>query len=103
VVQIVKKLNARYVERDVAWRIATTGGDYRMVLEEGLESLRDEFFGRNREFKLNQSAIDVLAVVAYHQPATIQQIEKIRGKKSSGVLNRGLAPKPRSGRHRGTC
>lgn len=87
VAQIVKKLNARYADQDSAWRISTEGGNYRMVLEESLESFKDEYFGRNREFKLNQSAIDVLAVVAYHQPATAQQIDKIRGKKSGSVLS----------------
>ena len=87
VAQIVKKLNARYTEQDAAWRIASDDGNYRMVLDASLEPFRDEFFGRNREVKLNQSAIDVLAVVAYHQPATVQEIDKIRGKKSGSVLS----------------
>jgi len=87
VAQIVQKLNARYAAEDSAWRISTEGGNYQMVLEESLESFKDEYFGRNREFKLNQSAIDVLAVVAYHQPATAQQIDKIRGKNSGSVLS----------------
>ena len=87
VTQIVKKLNAGYVERNAAWRIATDKGNCQMVLHESLESFRDEFFGRNRQFKLNQSSIDVLAVVAYHQPATVQEIDKVRGKKSSSILN----------------
>ena len=87
VAQIVKKLNSRYTQQDAAWRIASDDGNYRMVLDASLEPFRDEFFGRNREVKLNQSAVDVLAVVAYHQPATLQEIDKIRGKKSSSVLN----------------
>lgn len=88
VAQIVKELNSRYTEQDAAWRIASDDGNYRMVLDASLESFRDEFFGRNREVKLNQSAVDVLAVVAYHQPATLQEIDQIRGKKSSSVLNK---------------
>ena len=85
--QIVKKLNTRYEEQDAAWRIATEKGDYRMVLHESLNKIQDEYFGRNREYKLNQTSIDVLAVVAYHQPASRQQIETIRGKNCGSVLN----------------
>ncbi len=87
VVQIVRKLNARYEEQNAAWRIATEKGNYRMVLHESLDSFKDEYFGRNREIKLNQAAIDVLAVVAYHQPASREDVDKARGKSSGSVLN----------------
>ena len=85
--QIVKKLNTRYETQDAAWRIQGEKGTYRMVLHESMDSFKDEYFGRNREIKLNQSAIDVLAVVAYHQPATKEQVEKIRGKNCGSILN----------------
>lgn len=87
VAQIVKQLNARYEEQNTAWRISTAKGDYRMVLHESLDSFKDDYFGRNREVKLNQSAIDVLAVVAYQQPTSREEIDKARGKSSNSVLN----------------
>ena len=58
-----------------------------MVLDDSLNAFRDDFYGRNREIKLNQSSNDVLAVVAYHQPATRDQIDSIRGKSSGSILN----------------
>ena len=37
--------------------------------------------------RLSQSVIDVLAVVAYNQPVTRDQVDKIRGRSSGSVLN----------------
>ena len=36
--------------------------------------------------KLSQPAIDVMAVVAYNQPLTREQVEKIRAKPSGNIL-----------------
>ena len=49
--------------------------------------MRDRFHGRIREARLSQAAIDVLAVVAYQQPLTAEQIGRLRGKPCSHVLS----------------
>ena len=46
-----------------------------MVLDPELIDFQQEFFGRNREVRLSQAAIEVMAVVAYNQPITREQIE----------------------------
>ena len=51
--------------------------------------LRDLFLGRIREARLSQAAIDILAIVAYHQPVTAAEIDRLRGK-PSGRLSRNL-------------
>ena len=50
-------------------------------------SLRDRFYGRVREARLSQAAVDVLAIVAYRQPVTAPQIAELRGKPSSRLLS----------------
>ena len=55
---------------------------------------RNRFLGRIRQARLSQAAIDVLAIVAYQQPLTAEQVHKQRGKPSGHVLaqlvHRGL-------------
>ena len=45
------------------------------------------FQGEIREAKLAQSAVDVLAIVAYHQPVTRQEVERIWQRPCSSVLS----------------
>ena len=56
------------------------------TLRDEYAPLRDKFYGRIKEARLSQAAVDVLAIVAYRQPLTRDQIDTLRGKPSSGVL-----------------
>ena len=87
VTKIVRELNARYEKENSAYRIESDGGVFKMILDPELLEFQQEFFGRNRKVRLSQSVIDVMAVVAYNQPCTKAQIEKIRSKPCGGVLS----------------
>jgi segregation and condensation protein B len=87
VTKAVKKLNARYESDDSAFRIQSDKGSLKMVLAESLNEFRQEFFGRNKQVRLSQTAIDVMAVVAYNQPVSREQVDKIRAKSSGSILN----------------
>ncbi|MEM9412725.1 MAG: SMC-Scp complex subunit ScpB [Planctomycetota bacterium] len=84
--KIVKELNRGYLKARTAYEIVFDNGNYQMQLRDELGDLQNQFFGRNRPAKLNQNAIDVLAVVAYHQPVSKSQVDKIRMKPSGSVL-----------------
>lgn len=86
VTKIVRELNERYEKEDAAYRIESDGGVFKMILNPKLLDFQQEFFGRNKKIRLSQTAIDVMAVVAYNQPATRKQIETIRRKPCGGVL-----------------
>ncbi len=86
VTKIVRELNAKYEQEDAAYRIESDGGVFKMILDPKLADFQREFFGRNREVRLSQAAINVMAVVAYNQPTTREQVEKIRSKPSGSVL-----------------
>lgn len=62
---------------------------YRLQLREEFGHLRENFYGRVREAQLSQLAIDVLAVVAYNQPVTQVEIDRMldSGLSTSSVLN----------------
>jgi segregation and condensation protein B len=87
VTKIVRDLNQRYEKENAAYRLESDGGVFKMILDPALVGFQQEFFGRNKEVRLSQSAIDVMAVVAYNQPVTRDQVDTIRGKPSGGVLS----------------
>ena len=83
---LVDELNRSYASQGAAYEIVGEGDGYRLALREEFRSLRDRFYGRVREARLSQAAIDVLALVAYQQPVTAEQINRARGKPSSHIL-----------------
>jgi segregation and condensation protein B len=84
---LVEALNRRYAESGCPYFIAVNSDGYRITLRKPFHPLCEKFYGRVREARLSQAAIDVLAVVAYQQPLTAEQIGAVRGKPSSPVLS----------------
>lgn len=84
---LVDELNARYRADRRPYHIVSQGSGYRLTLRPEFASLRNRFFGKVRESRLSQAAVDVLAIVAYQQPITADEINKLRGKPSGHVLN----------------
>ena len=85
--QTVVCLNEHYQERNAPYTIISEGGGYWLVLRPEFEQVRANFYGKVRESRLSQQAIDTLAVVAYRQPITAEEIQDIRRQSCSGVLN----------------
>jgi segregation and condensation protein B len=83
---LVDELNARYAAHDCPYRIEAQDGGYRLALQPEFHGIRNKFFGRIREARLSQAAIDVLAIVAYHQPLAADQITQVRGTSSNAIL-----------------
>ena len=86
---ITKKLNDHYQSNNAPYRIVSNSGDLKMQLvdDDEMNLVRSQFYGEVRHAKLNQNAIDVLAVVAYNQPVSKEEINKIRTRSSGPVLN----------------
>jgi segregation and condensation protein B len=84
--ELVGELNARYAARGAAYEIVGEGDGYRLTLRQEMSGLRNRFFGRVREARLSQAAIDVLALVAYRQPLSAEEIARMRGRPSNHVL-----------------
>jgi segregation and condensation protein B len=97
--EIVNRLNAEYESYGTPYHIIRENGGFRMVLRPAYESVRTKFYGKVRESRLSQTAIDVLAVVAYKQPITADDVQKIRKTSSQSILQqlvrRGLVESQR--------
>lgn len=84
---LVRELNAEYAAGGCPYAIVSVEAGYRLALRDEWSALRDAFYGRIREARLSQSAIDVLAIVAYQQPVGADEIDRLRGKPSGGILS----------------
>lgn len=85
--ELVRELNEAYAVEHAPYRIHSHGPGYLLELREEFAPLRDKFYGRIKEVRLTQGAIDVLAIVAYNQPITLQEIDRVRGRPSGGILS----------------
>lgn len=85
--QLVVELNEVYASDGHVMRIVASGEGYRMQLAEQFTSTADRFYGRVREIKLTQAAIDCLAIVAYRPGITREEIDQQRGQSSSAIIN----------------
>jgi segregation and condensation protein B len=86
ITQLVKELNQQYEQEEAPYRIKREGSGYQMVLAEKYKAVREKFYGEVRHASLSQAAIDVLSIVAYNQPVTKEQVEKVRAKPSGAIL-----------------
>jgi segregation and condensation protein B len=85
--ELVRELNETYAAEACPYHIVSVGTGYTMQLRAEFARLRDKFYGRVREAKLSQPAIDVLAMVAYRQPITRDAVNELRGQTSGAILS----------------
>ena len=84
---MIRQLNATYAARNCPYEIAAEGPGYRMRLRDEHARLRDRFYGKSRQATLSQAAIEVLAIVAYNESLTAQEISSLRGTHCGPILS----------------
>jgi segregation and condensation protein B len=82
----VDKLNARYDENGLSFRIERIAKGYTFVTQKKFHYWLSIFQHENAYRKLSQSAIESLAIVAYKQPITKPEVDQIRGVDSGYIL-----------------
>ena len=83
----VDELNHKYAQQNRAIRIAAIGNAFRLQLADDLQFIRDRFYGPVREIRLNQAAVDCLALIAYQPGISREELEEQRGQPSGPVLS----------------
>jgi segregation and condensation protein B len=83
----VAELNATYDADGAPYRIEQTNAGYRMTLRDEFQRMRDKFYGRVKEARLSPAVLEVLSVLAYNQPATLEQVNELRGAPSGAALS----------------
>jgi segregation and condensation protein B len=84
--EAIADLNQDYRRQGRPYFIHLRDQGYALELRPNFKPVWDKLYGTMREARLSTAAIDVLALVAYRQPATKQEIEAIRGAESGHLL-----------------
>jgi len=86
----INELNRLYAVENRPYEIRLGEGGYRLTLRDEFERIRHKVYGLGpKEVRLSQEALEVLAVVAYHQPIKQAIVEEL-GKPGCGPILRQL-------------
>lgn len=83
---ILDGLNRDYRQQGRPYRIQMREQGCQLVLQPRFRSVLDRLYGTTREARLSPAALDVLALVAYRQPISKQEVESLRGADSAAAL-----------------
>lgn len=83
----VEVLNERYKSNQHAFHIMPVGQGFQIVTANQYETVVRNFINRNVRARLTYAALETLAVIAYKQPISKPEIERVRGVNCSGVLS----------------
>ncbi len=75
-----------FKERGGGMRVQVHNGRYQLVTAPVTASFVEDFLNVDISAKLSSAALESLAIIAYRQPVTRNQIEAVRGVDCSGVL-----------------
>lgn len=85
--ELVQELNTQYEATGRPYEIRTEAAGFRLALREEFRRVADRFYGRVKEARLSQAAIEVLALVAYNQPLSSHKVNELRGHPSGPILS----------------
>ena len=77
--QCIENLKSKYSEASCGVELAMITGGYCLGSKKEYWDVLKEYYGSKREGKLSKSAMETLAIIAYSQPITRAEIEKLRG------------------------
>jgi segregation and condensation protein B len=87
---LIDDLNRQYDAEARPYEIRLGEGGYRLAVRDEYERIRHKVYGLGpKEVRLSQDALEILALVAYHQPTTEEQLAEL-GRPAAGVTLRLL-------------
>ncbi len=93
VLSIINELNNDYSTRKNGFYIIPVAGGYQLVSNPCYREELEELFGKRNENVLPKSCLETLAIIAYKQPISKDEVDKIRGVSSTRSVNTLIALK----------
>ena len=75
----IERLKEKYKAKDSGIELVMITGGWTLTPKKEYWDVLKEVYGSKREGKLSKSAMETLAIIAYSQPITRAEIERIRG------------------------
>lgn len=77
--QAVAQLQARYADEAFAFELAAIGGGFQFLTKPAFHHTVGTYLRQTTRKRLSQVALETLAIIAYRQPITKTDMERIRG------------------------
>lgn len=77
--KIIDSLNEKFVQENRALTIRKINDGYQMGTKTDYHKYISKLYDTKQKQNLSQAAMETLAIIAYKQPVTRQEIEKLRG------------------------
>ena len=82
----LEKLTERYTSSDCGLELSRVGGGIMISAKREYWDKLKERYGKKSEARISRAAMETLAIVAYSQPVTRAEIEKIRGVSADNMI-----------------
>ncbi len=82
----VDELNREYRRQGRPYWVQAQGAGHVLTLRSRYRPVAERLYGGGRQARLSGAAVDVLAVVAYRQPVSKQEVDTVRGADSGALL-----------------
>lgn len=79
VAEVVADLQARYQQEDYAFELLELAGGYQFMTKPAYAASIGLLLKEQNRKRLSNSALETLAIIAYKQPVTKNEVEQIRG------------------------
>jgi len=79
VVKIIDSLNEKFLAENRAITVRKINDSYQMATKTDYHQYISKLYETKQKQNLSQAAMETLAIIAYKQPVTRQEIEKLRG------------------------
>ena len=86
--KIIHNMMDRYEEEDRGIRIIELNDAFQMCTKKEMYEYLIKIARQPRKYNLSDVVLETLSIVAYKQPVTRQEIERIRGVKSDHAINK---------------
>ena len=86
--KIIRNMMLRYEEEDRGVRILELEDSYQMCTKKELYEYLIQIAKQPKHYHLTDVALETLSIIAYKQPVTRLEIERIRGVKSDHAVNK---------------
>ncbi len=86
--ELMEDMTLNYDDESRGITLKRIGKGYQLCTKESLHEMLSEAHFEHREYRLTDTVLETLSIIAYRQPVTRSEIEKIRGVSSDHAVNK---------------
>ena len=84
--KLINQIDEKYEKQNSPYKIIELAGGYQIATRDEFASWISKLYKSRSKSKLTRKGLETLAIIAYKQPITKVEVEKIRGVNTDGVI-----------------